>query len=428
MSNKLTKFNGGKITVGSISKAIELVALTDRTLLLCGAPGVGKSALVYKYAKDNDYDIFTFTGGLITKNNIYGVDFINPDDRCSIHYPAEWYANAVKSNKKVVLFLDDFANANPQEMMILQQILGDRKLGNYNLPSDKFIIVAATNRQGDNANVYTISSPIIGRCCVMEVELNAEEYLEYCKNNIHPSVYAFLDKRRWAISDDIEYLNVNNVPDEAIGYGAKEAVTSTVHPCPRTWKGVSDAIYKIKVNVLSEDYISLFTNVVSGFVGNALSPLFIKSLKTTLNIPTIDFLISNCKDSVNYADHITSDHEAISSIIYTIYQQINRECITFKQLIDANKVNIIYAKVGGTPKFEYPILEDMFAVLNKIKETEFKGINSSVIVANVFDMLIDNNNSNYGCLLGIVKDKAYFREWCMNKDKINSAINSAFRG
>lgn len=428
MSNKLIKFNGGKISINSIGNMIELVKDTGRALLLQGPPGVGKSALVYKYANDNELDIYTFTGGLITKNNIYGVDFINPDDKCSIHYPAEWYAKAVNSNNKVLLFLDDFANANPQEMMILQQILGDRKLGNYDLSKDKFIIVAATNRQGDNANVYSISSPILSRCCVVEVELVAEEYLEYCKNNIHPSVYAFLDQRRWAISDDVEYLKVNNVCDDAIGYGAKEASNCTVHPCPRTWKAVSDALYKMKVNVLNEDYINLFTNIVSGFVGSALSPLFIKSLKTTLNIPSIKFLIDNCKDSVDYAQHITNDHEAISSIIYTIYQEINKESVVLKTLIDEGKISVTYAKVGGTPKYEYSPLEELLNILDKISKTNFKDINSSVIVANVMELLATSNNNYYQYLMAIMKDKPYFREYAKNKFIIDSAINSISRG
>ena len=427
MSNRLTKFNGGKITINSIDKMIELVEGSGRTLLLFGGFGIGKSALVYKYAKDNKYDIYTFTGGLITKNNIYGVDFINPEDKCSIHYPAEWYAKAVNSNNKSILFLDDFANANPQEMMILQQILGDRKLGNYDLSSDKFIIVAATNRQGDNANVYSISSPILSRCCAIEVELKAEEFLEYCKNNIHPSVFAFLDKRRWAISDDIEYLKVNNVPDDAMGYGAKEASSCTVHPCPRTWKAVSDTLYKMKVNVLNEEYIDLFISIVSGFVGSALAPLFIKSLKTTLNIPTIKFLIDNCKDSVNYANHITSDHEAISSIIYTIYQEINKECVVFKSLIDEGKAITTYVKVGGVPKYEYEPLENLLDVLNKISLTNFDDINSAVIVANVMELLAHTDNKYYQYLMGVMKDKAYFREYAKNKDKINSAISKLIR-
>lgn len=39
--SKLASFNGGRITIGQIYQAIETIELTDRTLMLSGAPGVG---------------------------------------------------------------------------------------------------------------------------------------------------------------------------------------------------------------------------------------------------------------------------------------------------------------------------------------------------------------------------------------------------
>lgn len=394
MSNKLSNFNGGEITLNSIPMQIELASYTNRSCLFMGQPGLGKSAKIYQYAKDNDYNIVVFTGGLITKSNIYGVDFINPDTKACNHYVAEWYNNAINSDKKTVLFLDDFANANPQEMMILQQLLGDRKLGNYDLPTDKFIIVGATNRAGDNANVFSISSPIISRLVLLEVQLDVEEYLEYSANNNHPSVHAFLKDRKWAIINDSKFLAANGgVPTEFVGYGANS--NNYVNPCPRTWSAVSDMLYKLTVNVLDNKYKESFTQNVSGLIGSSLSNIFVRSLNSTLNIPSIEFLESTCKDkSVDYSKHITANLEAVSSVIFTVYQEINNRMITFVKLKDEGKIEVNYNKKGKII-YVYPPISNLMLVLNKIASTKFKeGINASATISNVFDMLMANFSVN----------------------------------
>jgi hypothetical protein len=394
MSNKLSNFNGGEISLNSIPMQIELASYTNRSCLFMGFPGLGKSAKIYEYARNNNYNLVVFTGGLLTKANIYGVDFINPDTKSCTHYVAEWYNNAINSDRKTVLFLDDFANANPQEMMILQQLLGDRKLGNYDLPVDKFIIVGATNRANDNANVFNISSPILSRLVVLEVQLNVDEYLEYSANNNHPSVHAFLKDRKWAITNDSKFLAANGgVPSEFVGYGANN--NNYINPCPRTWSAVSDMLYKLTVNVLDDKYKEGFTQNVSGLIGSGLSSLFVRSLNSTLNIPSIEFLESTCMDkSVDYSKHITANLEAVSSVIFTVYQEINSRISTFIKLKDAGKIETKYNKKGKTT-YVYSPISNLIQVLDKIAHTNFKdGINSKATISNVFDMLMANSKVN----------------------------------
>jgi hypothetical protein len=371
---------------------IELASYTNRSVLLLGLPGLGKSAKVYEHAKNKGYNLVVFTGGLITKANIYGVDFINPDTKSCTHYVAEWYNNAIQSDTKTLLFLDDFANANPQEMMILQQLLGDRKLGNYDLPTDKFIIVGATNRAGDNANVFNISSPILSRLVLLEVQLNVNEYLEYSANHNHPSVHAFLKDRKWAITNDSKFLAANGgVPNEFVGYGSNS--NNYVNPCPRTWSAVSDMLYKLTVNVLDDKYKESFIQNVSGLIGSGLSNMFVRSLNTTLNIPSIEFLESACNDKgTDYSKHITANLEAVSSVIFTVYQEINSRMATFVKLKDTEKIKTNYSKKGKMT-YVYPPVSNLMLVLDKIASTKFKeGINAPATISNVFDLLMSNSS------------------------------------
>lgn len=386
-----------------------------------------KSASVYKYSDDKEYDLYVFTGGLITRTNIYGADFIQPDDKCSIHYVAEWYAKAIQSPRKVILFLDDFANALPQEMNILQQILGDRKLGNYDLPSSKFLIVGATNRQQDNANVHSISTPIISRCSIVQVDLNADEFLEYSKSNLHPSIFAFLDKRRWAISDDIEFLKANNVPNDVVGYGAKDASFSVVHPCPRTWKAVSDILYRAP-NVLDDNKVHVFREITAGLIGSALAPIFIKSLRTTLNIPSIKELISKLDNKYNYVDLITPDIEAISSVSFSLYQKIVEESAKLAKLIEDENVERTTDKKGNTI-YIYDPLDKLLDVLGKLYNTEFgNGINSSVIVSNVIDLIGDAARFKYfKQIVNFLIAKDVYKTYLFNKNSVTLAINNSLK-
>ena len=423
MSNKLSNFNGGEISLNSIPMQIELASYTNRSCLFMGQPGLGKSAKIYQYAKDNDYNIVVFTGGLLTKANIYGVDFINPDTKSCTHYVAEWYNNAINSDRKTVLFLDDFANANPQEMMVLQQLLGDRKLGNYDLPVDKSIIVGATNRANDNANVFNISSPILSRLVLLEVQLDVDEYLEFSASNNHPSVHAFLKDRKWAITNDSKFLAANGgVPTEFVGYGAN--TNNYVNPCPRTWSAVSDMLYKLTVNVLDDKYKEGFTQNVSGLIGSGLSSLFVRSLNSTLNIPSIEFLESTCMDkSVDYSKHITANLEAVSSVIFTVYQEINSRINTFAKLKDSNKVQSIVNNKGRRT-YIYPPVSNLMLVLNKIASTKFKeGINSKATISNVFDLLMSNSNVNV--YYQLIEDcEKIINEHVVTKSTIDTAVRN----
>lgn len=394
MTNKLVNFNGGTITLGQIPKAIELSEATKRSLLLQSAPGYGKSAMVYQYGEQKGYKVFSFTGGLLSKSNIYGVDFIDSENKSCQHYVADWYNQAINHNGKVILFLDDLGNAPPQEMMLLQQILGDRKLGNYSLPTDKFLIIGCTNRQNDRANVFSISSAILSRCCVIQVRLDPEEFLTYAKDNLHPSVYSFLKMRKYAISNDSDYLEENPIPSDLTGFYKASSSANSISPCPRTWEGVSHMLYKMQKNVLSDEYIDVFSNCVSGYVGNGITPIFIKSLKGTLNIPSIDTLVQNCKPSFDYTTIISSDNEALSSIIFTIYQEINKRLQTFKQLKEEGKLEE-QLNSKGLPYYDYPPIVELADVLNKIGKTNFNSVNSNVLVNDLWDLLISNKSSIY---------------------------------
>jgi len=425
MSSKLSMFNGGTTTINNIPKHIQHVSTTTRSILLCGSPGIGKSAKVYEFAKENDYLIFTFTGGLVTRSGLYGTEFINTIDASCIHYVAEWYRRAMESNKKVILFLDDLANANPQEMMILQQILGDRKLGNYDLPVDKFLIIAATNMQKHNSNVYNISEAILTRLCVIEVILNSDEFLHMAESKVHPAVYSFLLHRIWAISDDADYLEKVGVPSDVTSYGVNSSAGSTVHPRPRTWTGVSDILYGNDAKyILDGDNISFFETTIAGLVGKAIATLFVKSLHTTLNIPSIQFLVDNVDTDVNYVDHVSTNYEAVTATVFNVYQALIRQFDLFREGVN-NGTYVYESGTKGLHVYTCKPLTDLFKVLNKIKESEFgEGINTAVIVCNLFDQIKTQDKDNVRYISGLIREVPFFREYMNNQSDIRNMLRN----
>jgi hypothetical protein len=424
-SNNLLNFNGGSITLGQVPKAIELMEVTKRSLLLQSAPGYGKSAMVYQYGEQKGYKVFAFTGGLITRSNIYGVDFIDSDRNRCTHYPAEWFSEAMDSKNKSILFLDDFGNASPQEMMVLQQILGDRKLGNYNLPVEKFLIIGATNRQNDRSNVYNISSAILNRCCVLNVRLDANEFLTHAKQKFHPSVYAFLESRKYAITNDEEYIQENQLPKDLLGFYSANSSSNSIRPSPRTWEGVSHMLYKQQSNVLSDDYIGVFSSAVSGLVGKEITPMFMKSLKGTLNIPSTETLIQNCNDGFDYATIIGSDNEAISTVLSTLYQEIGKEVIKYQEALSKGQVEKVAAPNSQRSMYVYEPLNNLAKVINKIGNTKFKSINANVLVADTWDLIISNKSdiAKYTCLVDTIFHLPFLKERMKLKSSIINSLS-----
>jgi len=211
-----------------------------KNIMISGAPGIGKSEIVYNVAKSVDkkmleirlYEEGETASGLPSLND--GVVFF--------HTPF-WFEE-LKQGKCDILFLDDFHLVSPEIQKYLYKLLTSRELHNHKIDHPIDIIMAG-NFNIESASSSIVQSPIMNRI---------HQGIEYL-----PSVENFLN---WgAMSGRIDYrvlafLKIN--PDTLY---TEDPEPSTLFPSPRSWEYLSS-------NVQSTNSPEYATGIIGKRVGS----------------------------------------------------------------------------------------------------------------------------------------------------------------
>ena len=91
-----------------------------------------------------------------------------------------------------ILFLDEINMAPPTLQGIAQQLVLDRRVGNYEIP-EGWLIWAAGNRKEDRASVFDMPASLANRFLHFEVQIDFDSFRSWAvKNHIHEQILAFL--------------------------------------------------------------------------------------------------------------------------------------------------------------------------------------------------------------------------------------------
>ena len=233
-------------------------------LMVWGAPGLGKSTIIRELAKE------------------YGVNFIDvrlaqrePVDIRGLPMPTdngvEWQVSAEwprdPESKGIILF-DELTAADRSLQVAAYEFILDRRLGDLYKVPDGWYICAAGNRTEDRAVSTTMSSALANRFLHVELESNADNWLEWAvKNEIHPSVSGFVRFRPGMLF---------NQENENLERG---------WPTPRSWERVSTMM-----KILPDDE-SLIRHTVYGLVGNRAGIEFMAFHKTAQNLDIKEMML-----------------------------------------------------------------------------------------------------------------------------------------
>ena len=159
------------------------------SLMLWGAPGIGKSSLVAQVAEDHNLQLIDLRISQLAPTDLRGLPVVNEDR--STWVPPEFLPREGKG----ILFLDEINMAPPAIQGIAQQLILDRKVGNYELPKDWFIW-GAGNRKQDYASVFDMPAPLANRFMHIEITAKFEEFIEYAiKQKLDETIISFLKFR-----------------------------------------------------------------------------------------------------------------------------------------------------------------------------------------------------------------------------------------
>ncbi len=264
-----------------------------------GSPGIGKSSIVKQIANEKSLDFIDLRLSLLDPTDLKGIPFFDSQSKEAVWAKPEFLPKSGEG----ILFLDEINSAPPSVQAAAYQLVLDRKVGDYELPSG-WAIVAAGNLESDRGVVYKMPSPLSNRFVHLYLEVNLDDWKRWAySNNLEDSIIAFLSYA----PQNIFKFNPDN----------KEKAFAT----PRSWEYV-DTI--IKSNIPSNSLLE----VISGAVGKETALEFISFRRVANKLPDIKELLSG-KDI-----DFQMNNEVIFALISGIINYLKRE---------PNKINITNA-------------------------------------------------------------------------------------
>lgn len=188
-----------------------------RPVFIWGAPGIGKSALVEKFANEVGLPCVSLLGSQLAPEDIIGIPQVKGET--SEFLPPKMIAR----KEPYVLFLDELNACSQEVQKAFYSLIHEKRVGEYYLPEGS-IVIGAGNRAQDSAIVKTMSSALINRMFHVQLKADTSQWLIWAyENGIHPWITEYISQR----------------PDQLFSEPPK---TEEPYSTPRSWHMLSDAL------------------------------------------------------------------------------------------------------------------------------------------------------------------------------------------
>ena len=188
-----------------------------RPVFIWGAPGIGKSALVEKFAESVGLPCVSLLGSQLAPEDIIGIPQITGE--VSTFLPPKMIAR----KEPYCLFLDELNACSQEVQKAFYSLIHERRVGEYYLPEGS-VVIGAGNRSQDSAIVKTMSSALINRMFHVQLKPDVNSWLSWgYEKGLHPWILEYITQR----------------PDHLFSEPPK---TEEIYSTPRSWHMLSDAL------------------------------------------------------------------------------------------------------------------------------------------------------------------------------------------
>lgn len=243
---------------------------TMPSVMLWGAPGVGKSQAIRQIAKGIEEEtgkrVFVTDVRLLLFNpiDLRGIPTANEDKTLAVWLRPQIFQMNESDKVVNILFLDEISAAPQSVQAAAYQITLDRVVGEHRLP-ENCIVIAAGNRTTDKSVAFKMPKALANRLLHIEAECSFKAWKEWAiSKGINDKVIGFLSFRQ-------NYL-----------MGFDSSSDDLAFATPRSWEMVSDIL-----NSVCPDVNKAYP-LVAGLVGCGVAHEFLTWTKIYSQLPDLN--------------------------------------------------------------------------------------------------------------------------------------------
>lgn len=284
MTNSVNGLFDKTINVRQVADAIKLAHSLNKSIMVFGGAGIGKSEKVAQCA--NEMFPLTDAEKAAGKFNLVDVRLSDkdPTDLAGVPVPVTMEDGSVRTvfatpsmwptdpNWKGIIFLDELSNASAPLQQAAYQVVLDHKIGNYTFPKGS-VFVAAGNREGDGGSTFELLKPLANRFMIFELQENLDIWLEdyAIPAGVHRTVMGYL---KFAP----QKFNTSEVDNKGPAFAT-----------PRSWVTASDILLQYDNGKIGDQ---MMRAAIQGTIGNGMDAELADYHKRTHKIPSAEDILT----------------------------------------------------------------------------------------------------------------------------------------
>ena len=309
---------------------VKYVTAVHTPVLLRGRHGIGKSTVVYQYAKHIGMTVVERRASQMTEGDLVGLPSISGNS--TSFNPPDWFKTAC--DNPVVLFLDEVDRATLEVRQGIFELTDSRKLNGHVLHDDTIVFAAVNGGEhGSQYQVGEMDPAELDRWTVFDIEPSAEDWLTWAKSNdLSSEVWNFINQNRSHLehTDDFE--------------------PNKVYPSRRSWERLDECLSQ---GNLFEDHNALY-HLSTAFVGFEAAVAFRDFVATFDKQVSVQDILSK-GDFSKVKDFDINDYSAL-------VDKFEAEEVFKKELADNEMQNVATLLMSGMPS---EVVMKMWALLGQ---------------------------------------------------------------
>lgn len=274
-----------EITIGRAAAALEYCLSKRTPCMFWGAPGIGKTQIVYQTGAALSLPVIVYQASLGDPTDVKGL----PDfDRSGGITRVKWaqpsdFPYVDRDGPRGILFIDEINTATPAMMASLMRLVLEGRSGDYVMPPEWFI-VAAANRLSDRASANAMPTALANR--FRHFDVIAE---------IAPKPTSSSDWGSWALRSGISpYLVAFLRRNPGLLHVMPKDRNERSFPTPRSWERLAGAL---------DAPDDLRQVMFAGDVGDEAAGALVSFLRNVAKCPSLDDIERDPKGCKTFADH-----------------------------------------------------------------------------------------------------------------------------